>query len=170
MDNIIFDKDYTEQSATQQSETGALLMEELKHTQVLENYQAKLDAMPKIVSPQAKARYDELLARLDQFAADHRGAITGVVSYKNWEATITVKLPFLEFSSENRLLLKIASYADYVVIEANADGGVRLKVAIDYFEHLVSREEKIALLQEEVSQDPQVAALLEALYDEQADQ
>ena len=169
MENIIFNKDYTEQSVAQESETGALLMEELKQTQVLKNYQAKLDAMPKIVNPQAKAHYDELLARLDQFTADHRGAITGVVSYKNWEATITVKLPFLEFSSENRLLLEIASYADYVVIEATTDGGVRLKVAINYFEHLISREEKIALLQEEVSQDPEMAALLEALYEEQAD-
>ena len=63
-------------------------------------------SIPKMIVPQDKKNYEELLLKLDALAKRRHGSIRGVVSYERWDSHIYVTLPFFEFSDqeEHKLL------------------------------------------------------------------
>lgn len=54
-------------------------------------------SIPKMIVPQDKKNYEELLLKLDALAKRRHGSIRGVVSYERWDSHIYVTLPFLSF-------------------------------------------------------------------------
>lgn len=107
-----------------------------------------------------KAAYERILNALDHIANTFGGQIEGVVDYQNWEASIFVVLPFVEFSSvdELALLKDIASNSQTVTFTVTPEGKVRMKMLIDYFDIVGNVD---AMLDEEILNIPKLVAMLE---------
>ena len=82
------------------------------------------------------------------------------MDYQNWEASIFVVLPFVEFSSvdELSLLKDIASNSQTVTFTVTPEGKVRMKMLIDYFDIVGNVD---TMLEEEILNNPKLVAMLE---------
>ena len=110
-----------------------------------------------------KRKYEYLLSQLDELAEYHGGRIKGIVSYQKWESHIFLEVPYLEFGNdkEHQLLKDVNEMADLVTVAATEGGWIRISVMINYFEDVVSDEEKSAILLEEFKKHPGLLAKLE---------
>lgn len=164
MENIVYKRDYKEEKANRDRNTGNTITNQIFHytvsSGVLNEMEDAYLQMPRVINEEHKTAYERILSALDQIAKIFGGQIQGVVDYQNWEASIVVILPFVEFSSEEelQLMMDIASNSQTVTFTTTPEGSVRMKLLIDYFD-IVGNVGNI--LGEEIANCPELVAMLE---------
>jgi len=164
MDNIVYKRDYKEEKAARdkknQNSIPGRVFDYLVDSGALDTMNDAYAEMPRVINDGHKAAYERILSELDRIANTFGGQIEGVVDYQNWEASIYVVLPFVEFSSEKelKLMMDIASNSQTVTFTATPDGNVRMKLLIDYFDVIGNVDH---LLEEEIANYPELVAMLE---------
>lgn len=95
-------------------------------------------SIPKVIVPEDKKNYEELLQKLDALAKRRGGTIRGIVSYEKFDSHIYITLPFFEFSheEEHKLLAELESKAHSLTFTVTDDGMIQLSVMINYFEEI----------------------------------
>lgn len=164
MENIVYKRDYKEEKAKRDRKTGNTISNQIFDytitSGVLNAMEDTYLKMPRVINDGHKAAYERILSALDQIAKIFGGQIQGVVDYQNWEASIVVILPFVEFSSEEelRLMRDIASNSQTVTFTATPEGNIRMKLLIDYFDVVGNVN---GMLEEEIANCPELVAMLE---------
>ena len=136
MENQVFKRDYRalhkEKADNQHSND---ILDCAINTGFFAAYDEALKKIPKVIVPEDKKAYEELLPRLDAMAREYGGTIHGIIDYERYDAHIYVTLPFLEFSrfSDDNLLRDIGEKAHLVTITPTEDGYVELSIMINYF-------------------------------------
>ena len=164
MENIVYKRDYKEAKAARvkqhRNDIPSQVFDYLITSDAIKDMNDAYAEMPRVINDGHKAAYERILNALDQIANTFGGQIEGVVDYQNWEASIFVVLPFVEFSSvdELSLLKDIASNSQTVTFTVTPEGGVRMKMLIDYFDIVGNVD---AMLEEEIRNNPKLVAMLE---------
>lgn len=164
MENIVYKRDYKEAKAARdkqnRNDIPSQVFDYLITSSALNTMNDAYAEMPRVINDGHKAAYERILNSLDRIANTFGGQIEGVVDYQNWEASIFVVLPFVEFSSvdELSLLKDIASNSQTVTFTVTPEGGVRMKMLIDYFDIVGNVD---AMLEEEIRNNPKLVAILE---------
>lgn len=164
MENIVYKRDYKEEKAKREKKAGNTISRQIFDytvtSGVLNVMEDSYLQMPRVINDGHKAAYERILSALDQIAKIFGGQIQGVVDYQNWEASIYVILPFVEFSSveELGLLKDIACNSQTVTFTVTPEGNVRMKMLIDYFDIVGNVD---AMLEEEIRKNPKLVAMLE---------
>lgn len=164
MENIVYKRDYKEAKAARdkqhRNDIPSQVFDYLITSDALATMNDAYTEMPRVINDGHKAAYERILNALDRIANTFGGKIEGVVDYQNWEASIFVVLPFVEFSSvdELALLKDIASNSQTVTFTVTPEGNVRMKMLIDYFDIIGNVD---AMLEEEILNNPNLVAMLE---------
>ena len=164
MENIVYKRDYKEAKAARdkqhRNDIPSQVFDYLITSDAIKDMNDAYAEMPRVINDGHKAAYERILNALDQIANTFGGQIEGVVDYQNWEASIFVVLPFVEFSSvdELALLKDIASNSQTVTFTVTAEGKVRMKMLIDYFDIVGNVD---TMLEEEILNNPKLVAMLE---------
>ena len=164
MENIVYKRDYKEEKLKRDWNTGNSISNQIFNYTVSSGVMNAMEdaylRMPRVINEEHQTAYERILSALDQITKIFGGQIQGVVDYKNWEASIVVILPFVEFSSEEelQLMMDIASNSQTVTFTAAHEGSVRMKLLIDYFD-IVGNVGNI--LGEEIANCPELVAMLE---------
>ena len=164
MENIVYKRDYKEEKATREKKASNTISSQIFDYTVTSSVLNAMEdiylQMPRVINDGHKTAYERILAALDQITKVFGGQIQGVVDYQNWEASIVVILPFVEFSSEEELKLMqyIASNSQTVTFTATPEGNVRMKLLIDYFDVVGNVN---GMLEEEIANCPELVAMLE---------
>lgn len=164
MENIVYKRDYKEEKAARDKKNrnaiSSQVFDYLVTSGALDSMNDAYTEMPRVINDGHKAAYERILAALDRIANTFGGQIEGVVDYQNWEASIYVVLPFVEFSSveELALLKDIASNSQTVTFTVTPEGNVRMKMLIDYFDIVGNVD---TMLEEEILNNPKLVAMLE---------
>lgn len=164
MENIVYKRDYKEAKAARdkqnRNDIPSQVFDYLITSSALNTMNDAYAEMPRVINDGHKAAYERILNSLDRIANTFGGQIEGVVDYQNWEASIFVVLPFVEFSSvdELSLLKDIASNSQTVTFTVTPEGGIRMKMLIDYFDIVGNVD---AMLEEEIRNNPKLVAMLE---------
>lgn len=164
MENIVYKRDYKEEKAARDKKNrnaiSSQVFDYLVTSGALDSMNDAYTEMPRVINDGHKAAYERILASLDRIANTFGGQIEGVVDYQNWEASIYVVLPFVEFSSveELALLKDIASNSQTVTFTVTPEGNVRMKMLIDYFDIVGNVD---TMLEEEILNNPKLVAMLE---------
>ena len=164
MENIVYKRDYKEVKAARdkqhRNDIPSQVFDYLITSDAIKDMNDAYAEMPRVINDGHKAAYERILNALDQIANTFGGQIEGVVDYQNWEASIFVVLPFVEFSSvdELALLKDIASNSQTVTFTVTPEGKVRMKMLIDYFDIVGNVD---AMLEEEILNNPKLVAMLE---------
>lgn len=164
MENIVYKRDYKEAKASRdkqhRNDIPSQVFDYLITSDALATMNDAYTEMPRVINDGHKAAYERILNALDRIANTFGGKIEGVVDYQNWEASIFVVLPFVEFSSvdELALLKDIASNSQTVTFTVTPEGNVRMKMLIDYFDIVGNVD---AMLEEEILNNPKLVAMLE---------
>ena len=169
MENIIFERDYTqevrsfrEQTYTKSSEDA---WEYVVNNEIMKKIGERFRELPHIIIPKNKEIFEECERRLDRFALLHAGKIRSVVSYENFDAHIYVELPFFEFHGEDFAILKyLADNMDIVHFYTTEEGWIRLSVSLEYF---YDAGDKDAIISEEVSKHPELVDMMARREDEE---
>lgn len=172
LENIVYEKDYSDEKVRRQSAEHALFeLEDDILDQAIEGgffkaYSEAMNAMPKYIVPEDKAAYEDLLPRLDRFARRLGGHIKGVVDYEKWDAHIILHLPYFEITTEeeHELLSDIAKKTHLFDVTGTEDGGVRVYIMINYFDEIGDKEN---LIQETIAKDDKLVELLAKRRDEE---
>ena len=145
MDNIVFDRDYSEahKKAIESRSSEPNVFDIAEKTGFWQAYKQMRDSIPKVIVPEDKAAYENLLPRLDALARRLGGKIHGEVSYEKWQSEITLILPFFEFGNDEayRLLQDLAFNTHLLNITATEDGNVRIYIMINYFREIIEPSE-----------------------------
>ncbi len=161
MEDIVFEKDYTELKRSAKTEQAVSLYEQAISGGSLKAFADAMAKIPKVIVPEDKRNYEYLLDKLDAMAKRKNGRIKGVVDYHTWESHIEVFLPFLGFEGPEELqLMKEISEKAHSVNVTSYEDGVRLYVMINYFEELMSDEHKAYLKYDAIMQDEELAVML----------
>lgn len=164
MENIVYKRDYKEIKAARdkqnRNDIPSQVFDYLITSGTLDTMNDAYTEMPRVINDGHKAAYERILNALDCIANTFGGQIEGVVDYQNWEASIFVILPFVEFSSvdELALLKDIASNSQTVTFTVTPEGRVRMKMLIDYFDIVGNVD---TMLEEEILNNPKLVAMLE---------
>ena len=164
MENIVYERDYkdkkTQRSGNKSNEISTQIFDYLIASGALNAMEDTYAQMPRVVNEDNSAAYNRFLTALDQIAKTFGGKIKGEIDYQNWEASIYVILPFVEFSSveELQLLKDIASYCQTVTFTNTSDGNIRMKLLINYFDVIGNVEDT---LEKEITSCPELVAMLE---------
>ena len=164
MENIVYERDYkdkkTQRSGNKSNEISTQIFDYLIASGALNAMEDTYAQMPRVVNEDNSAAYNRFLTALDQIAKTFGGKIKGEIDYQNWEASIYVILPFVEFSSveELQLLKDIASYCQTVTFTNTSDGNIRMKLLINYFDVIGDVEDT---LEKEIAGCPELVAMLE---------
>lgn len=164
MENIVYKRDYKEEKAARdkqhRNDIPSQVFDYLITSDALATMNDAYTEMPRVINDGHKAAYERILNALDRIANTFGGKIEGVVDYQNWEASIFVVLPFVEFSSvdELALLKDIASNSQTVTFTVTPEGKVRMKMLIDYFDIVGNVD---TMLEEEILNNPKLVAMLE---------
>lgn len=162
MENLVFEKDYSKDYSEipDRSPYDDIFVQAISGG-FLRNYSDALNAVPKVVIPEYKANYEYVLQVCDDLAKSWGGSIRGVVSYEQWEATINVMIPYVEFTSPEELqkLREIAEKSHGVAIQPT-DGGIRIHVYNRYFEDCISDDEKTCITYDCIFKDKKLAEML----------
>ena len=163
MENIIFERDYTQAHKDKaQDITANKLFEQAYFGDFIDNYQKAMDAVPKVIVPEYKANYEYLLSLCDTLAKQWGGSVRGVIDYNHWDAQIDLIVPFAEFSSsdELQLLRDMAEKAHSVTFQPTHDGKLRIHLFNLYFEELISEEHRGFIEYEAIMKDEKLAEML----------
>ena len=164
MKNIVYERDYkdkkTQRSGNKGNEISTQIFDYLIASGALNVMEDTYAQMPRVINEENSAAYNRFLTALDQIAKTFGGNIKGEIDYQNWEASIYVILPFVEFSSveELQLLKDIASYCQTVTFTNTSDGDIRMKLLINYFDVIGNVENT---LEKEIASCPELVAMLE---------
>lgn len=162
MDDVIFERDYSIPcTKTAESSFEGQVLERVMDGNFLKAYADAMDRIPKIIVPQDKENYDYLLPLCDNLAKRLHGKVKGVVDYHRWHSYIDVHLPFLAFESpeEMRQMKEISERAHSVTVQPSGNG-IRLHIAINYFEELMTETEHTFLTIHALQQDKQLTGIL----------
>ena len=164
MVNIVYERDYkdkkTQRGGNKSNEISTQIFDNLIASGALSAMEDTYAQLPRVVNEENSAAYNRFLTALDQIAKTFGGKIKGEIDYQNWEASIYVILPFVEFSSveELQLLKDIASYCQTVTFTNTSDGNIRMKLLINYFDVIGNVEDT---LEKEITSCPELVAMLE---------
>jgi len=136
---------------------------------VYKSIDERIHELPHILNPVEKAAYDKCLAILERYAARWGGYIKGVVSYKSYDASIELDLPFHEFIVRDNMddLVFIAQNARYVLFSPMEDGRVQLILRFNYFEEVGDVE---AIIEEELQKRPDLCESLMRSHNSEIEQ
>ena len=155
MDNIIYERDYTEEPLPEDP-AFQLMYERTKD--LLHRFNRRVLAVPRVMDPLRRGEYDRLLHLCDAFAKKYAGKITGLIDYRKYDATICVTLPYFEFDEpEDFPLLCSLRCADSVTFQPCKSGGTELVLFFNCFIPLHTSKE--ALIQEILNEDPDLREL-----------
>lgn len=164
MENIVFDRDYTQ--TTEEKELAAAEWMRVQNTLTssvqLQQYEDVMRRVPKIVVPAYRENYDYLLQLCDSLAKRYCGSVHGVIDYQYWSAKIDLIVPFIDFVSDEQLsiLKDIADKSFSVTIQSATNGGIRVNIRCDYFEDMITDLDKSYIEFETLLNDREVASLL----------
>ena len=171
--DIVYERDYRElhkimTSQTYTEEKEEAFMESLK-SGVYKSIDERIRELPHILNPAKKAAYDKCLAILEQYAARWGGYIKGVVSYKSYDASIELDLPFHEFIERDNMddLVFIAQNARYVVFSPFEEDRVQMVLRFNYFEEVGDVE---AIIEEELQKRPVLCEALNKSHNSEVEQ
>lgn len=135
MKNEIYEADYRRSDVPAGSTSAFDIAVE---TGFFKKYNDIMRSIPKVIVPEDKKNYEELLQKLDALAKRRGGMIRGIVSYEKFDSHIYITLPFFEFSheEEHKLLAELESKAHSLTFTVTDDGMIELSVMINYFEEL----------------------------------
>ena len=135
MKNEIYEADYRRSDVPEGSTSAFDIAVE---TGFFKKYNDIMRSIPKVIVPEDKKNYEELLQKLDALAKRRGGMIRGIVSYEKFDSHIYITLPFFEFSheEEHKLLAELESKAHSLTFTVTDDGMIELSVMINYFEEL----------------------------------
>lgn len=168
MDNLIFERDYTEQHrAKEQIEetlSSKIAIESIDGG-FLKLFGKAMNAVPKMIDPKQKADYEYLLEKCDKVAERRGGHIKGIVDYKNWEAYIYLTLPFVEFSSRDDLLLlkELAEKSNGVTFVPSDGNGITMYAFFFYFTDLIDEDGEDQIFSETLSRKQALRELIDVL-------
>lgn len=163
MENIIYEKDYTESEALAASESWSVeIFNQAMNGPFIKSYTAAMDAIPKVIVPEYKENYEYLLRICDDLVERRGGSIRGIVDYQKWNATIDLYLPCAEFSSpaDLKLLSEIAEKSHTVNFDAAEDGGIHIFIFNRYFEELMTEAHRSYIQYDAIMQDQKLAEML----------
>ena len=147
MENIVYEHDYAEEhrKVEERAKQEKDIFDVANDSGFWKAYSEMMDAIPKIIVPEDKAAYEDLLPRLDDLARRLGGKIRGEVRYDKWLSEINVILPYLEFGDEEeyQLFRDLAAKTHLFTVTATEDGQVRVHVMINYFEEIEDASEAV---------------------------
>ena len=171
--DIVYERDYREAHKLMGSYTYTEEKEEaftmaLK-SGVYKSIDERIRELPHVLNPVKKAAYDKCLAILERYAARWGGHIKGVVSYKSYDASIELDLPFHEFIERDNMddLVFIAQNARYVVFSPMEGGRVQMVLRFNYFEEVGDVE---AIIEEELQKRPDLCEALNKSHNSEIEQ
>jgi len=171
--DIVYERDYREAhklmgSYTYTEEKEDAFTMALK-SGVYKSIDERIRELPHVLNPAKKAAYDKCLAILERYAARWGGYIKGVVSYKSYDASIELDLPFHEFIERDNMsdLVFIAQNARYVVFSPMEDGRVQMVLRFNYFEEVGDVE---AIIEEELQKRPDLREALNKSHNSEIEQ
>lgn len=135
MKNEVYEADYRRKSSPKEIPDAFDIAVE---TGFFKTYNDIMRSIPKVIVPEDKKNYEELLQKLDALAKRRGGIIRGIVSYEKFDSHIYITLPFFEFSheEEHKLLAELESKAHSLTFTVTDDGMIELSVMINYFEEI----------------------------------
>lgn len=95
MKNEVYEADYRRKD---KSEEIPKAFEVAVETGFFKTYNDIMRSIPKVIVPEDKKNYEELLQKLDFLAKRRGGMIRGIVNYEKFDSHIYITLPFFEFS------------------------------------------------------------------------
>lgn len=139
MKNEVYEADYRRKA---KSEEIPKAFEVAVETGFFKTYNDIMHSIPKVIVPEDKKNYEELLQKLDFLAKRRGGMIRGIVNYEKFDSHIYITLPFFEFSrkEEHELLAELESKAHSLTFTVTDDGMIQLSVMINYFEEIGDTE------------------------------
>ena len=162
IEDIIYEKDYRQRPADEADLRSSQILEQAINGGFFEAYKKEMDAIPKVIVPEDKANYEYLLERCDEFAERHRGYIKGVVDYHKWQSEIVMTLSFAEFDDPEDLafLGEIAKKSHTVTFEPSEEGGIRVRIFINYFDELMTDDHRAYVQYNAIMDDERLATAL----------
>ena len=166
-ENMVFARDYTVEPETQVTNTDReefdQLLDILRKSKLFKDFEIALNAIPKMIVPEYKAAYDDLLNRLDKHTNQYGGKIRGEINYKTGSAWIEVILPFFEAVDvkTRQLFADVIQASLSMNFTATNDGNVRLYALLPYFEDLCEDETNDELLMQELLKHPDIIGAME---------
>lgn len=160
MKDEIYERNYRSTDTSERERKIYNAMNVISDTGIFDSINKRLNSLPHVIVPEKKRFYRECLQLLDGMAKRMGGTIKGIVSYQEYDAQISIVLPFFEFSfkEDMEILKHMAKAARAVSIYHENDNMIRLVVYIDYFEamgdveKIINEEfEKLPLIIEEIS-------------------
>ena len=171
--DIVYERDYREAhrlmgSCTYTEEKEEAFQSALK-SGVYKAIDERIRELPHVLDPVKKAAYDKCLAILERYAARWGGYIKGIVSYKSYEASIELDLPFHEFIDRDNMndLVFIAQNARYLLFTPMEDGRVQLILRFNYFEEVGDVD---AIIEEELQKRPDLCEALNRSHNSEIEQ
>lgn len=169
MENIIYERDYTQEVKEVRDKTytksSANAWDYIVENGIMKRIGERFRELPHIIIPQNKDTFEECEKKLDRFAFLHAGKIRSVVSYESFEAHIYVELPFFEFHGEDLELIRyITQNMDMIHFYTTEEGWIRLSVSLEYF---YDAGDKDAIIAEEVANHPELVDLMGSREDEE---
>lgn len=160
MKNEVYEADYRRKSRPEEI-PGAF--EIAVETGFFKTYNEIMRSIPKVIVPEDKKNYEELLYKLDTLAKRRGGTIRGIVNYEKFDSHIYITLPFFEFSheEEHNLLAELESKAHSLTFTVTDDGMIQLSVMINYFEEIADTDDVFGMALE--GNEKLAAALLESI-------
>jgi len=175
MKNIIYERDYSHLfslSSDEGTEMEIAMKKQIydyaKQHGVFQKFRQVMASVPKVVIPEQKANFEILLQKAEQLAMKYGGKLHGEVKYDMWESVIILILPFLEFVDQDEydFLKSVANLTNHISITATKDGGIRIRVMIDYFSELFEKETTSAdILDSIIMEDQYLVQMLDTLYE-----
>lgn len=135
MKNEVYEADYRRKD---KSEEIPKAFEVAVETGFFKTYNDIMRSIPKVIVPEDKKNYEELLQKLDFLAKRRGGMIRGIVNYEKFDSHIYITLPFFEFShkEEHELLAELESKAHSLTFTVTDDGMIQLSIMINYFDEV----------------------------------
>ena len=140
MENIIYEKDYSANYQEEKEMPDVIKL--LKEKGFFDFYGTMMNGLPKRVVEKDKETYERVLQKCDLYAQRIHGKVYGIVDYKKWEAHIYLTVPFWEMADEeDRAFWRdIVENVSTVCVESAEDGGVVVKMLINYFEEFLDQD------------------------------
>lgn len=162
MENILYERDYTEEhKKAAESGTGTQsisLMDRAIESGFFKAYSDAMHMIPKIINPISKANFEYVRDICDKMAKRWGGKIRAEVRYDKWDGIIDLTLPFIEFGNHDELreMMEISKRVDSATFSPSDTGGICLHIFCYYFTDLATEEEKDDVFMEALTSRPEL--------------